>query len=230
MGPYKAPGLDGFHPVFYHKCWGVVGDSVVEEVLNFFKNKTMPEGLNDTLIVLFAKVGKPKFIKQFRPIALYNVLYKVTSKILVMRMQKVLGELIGPTQGSFLPGRLIQDNIALMQEIVHSLRKKRSGKKWMILKLDLEKAYDRLRWDFIEEMLRKARFPREWVKWINECVSSTRMQILWNLEVSSKFSPERGMRQGDPISPYLFVLCIERLSHLILESCGAGKMETYSFI
>lgn len=160
-------------------------------------------------------MGDPSKINQFRPISLCNVLYKIISKVLVNRMQSVLPLLIGPIQGSFLPGRLITDNIVLTEEVVHTMKRKRGTKGWMLLKLDLEKAYDRLRWDFVVDTLSDAWFPNSWIRWIEECISSTSFHLLWNGEATDNFVSSRGLRQGDPISPYLFVLCIERLSHLI---------------
>lgn len=100
------------------------------------------------------------------------------------------------------------------------MRNKRSGKKWMVLKLDLEKALDRIRWDFLEDSRHAAGFP---INWISECVSSVNTRVLWNGEVSTGFKPKRGLRQGDPLSPYLFLICIERLSHLILRAVNVGE-------
>lgn len=102
-----------------------------------------------------------------------------------------------------------------MQEAVHSMRRKKGRKGWMRLKLDLEKAYDRIRWDFLEDTLVAAGLSETWVHWIMQCVSGPSMNVLWNGEKTEAFKPSRGLRQGDPISPYLFVLCMEWLCHLI---------------
>lgn len=107
----------------------------------------------------------------------------------------------------------ITDNIVVMQELIHSMRKKQGRKGWMLLKIDLKKVYDRLRWDFIKDTLVEASFPSMWVSWIRTCVQTSSMRLLWNGELTDL--PTRGIRQGDPISPYIFVLCMERLSHLI---------------
>ncbi|KAG7559686.1 Reverse transcriptase domain [Arabidopsis thaliana x Arabidopsis arenosa] len=157
MGSFKAPGPDGFQPIFYQKCWETVGSSVI----------------------------------------------------------RVISKLIGPAQSSFIPGRLSIDNIVVVQEAVHSMRRKKGRKGWMLLKLDLEKAYDRIRWDFLEDTIRAAGFEECWVQWIIQCVTGPSMSILWNGEKTDAFKPSRGLRQGDPLSPYLFVLCLERLCHMI---------------
>lgn len=215
MGRYKAPGPDGFQPLFYHDCWETVGESVVKFVLDFFSTGRLPLSTNDALVVLIPKIEKPERITQFRPISLCNVLFKIITKAMVLRLKTIIGKLIGPSQASFIPGRLSQDNIVLVQEAVHSMGRKKGRKGWMLLKLDLEKAYDRIRWDFLEETLRVAGFEEKWVQWIMKCVVGPSMTILWNGEKTEPFKPSRGLRQGDPLSPYLFVLCLERLCHMI---------------
>lgn len=156
MGRFKAPGPDGYQPVFYQDCWEVVGESVVRFVLDFFRTGLLPPETNDALVVLIPKVSTPERINQFRPISLCNVLFKTVTKTLVLRLKSVIAKLIGPTQFSFIPGRLSIDNIVVVQEAVHSMRKKQGRKGWMLLKLDLEKAYDRIRCDFLEDTLRAA--------------------------------------------------------------------------
>lgn len=145
MGKFKAPGPDGFQPVFYQECWDTVGQSVIRFLLEFFNTGILPSETNDALVVLIAKVAKPERMAQFRPISLCNVLFKTITKTMVMRLKKVIPKLIGPAQASFIPGRLSTGNIVVVQEVVHSMRRKKGRKGWMLLKLDLEKAYDRVR-------------------------------------------------------------------------------------
>lgn len=222
MGSFKAPGPDGFQPVFYQQCWEVVGESVIRFVLEFFDSGNLPSGINDAIVVLIAKVIKPERITQFRPISLCNVLFKTITKTMVKRLKGVMNKLIGPAQSSFIPGRLSTDNIVIVQEAVHSMRRKKGRKGWMLLKLDLEKAYDRIRWDFLEDTLMAAGLSARWIRWIMQCVLGPSMSVLWNGERTEAFKPLRGLRQGDPLSPYLFVLCMERLCHLI-ESAVKNK-------
>ncbi|CAA7055113.1 unnamed protein product [Microthlaspi erraticum] len=126
---------------------------------------------------------------------------------MVNRLKKVIANLIGPAQASFIPGRLSTDNIVVLQEVVHSMRRKKGKKGWMLLKLDLEKAYDRVRWDYLEDTLVASGLSEKWVRWILECVTGPSMHVLWNGEKPEAGKPERGLRQGDPLSPYLFVMC-----------------------
>ena len=223
MGSFTAPGPDGFQPVFYQRCWETVGGSVVRFATQFFENGKLPEDMSDALVVLIPKVTTPESITQFRPISLYNVLFKIITKAMVGRLKGVMTKLIGPAQSSFIPGRLSADNIVVVQEAVHSMRRKKGRKGWMLLKLDLEKAYDRLRWDFLEDTLRAAGLSKIWVGRIMECVPGPSMCILWNGEKTESFKPERGLRQGDPLSPCLFMLCMERLCHLIDEAVGEKR-------
>ncbi|CAA7024805.1 unnamed protein product [Microthlaspi erraticum] len=223
MGKYKAPGLDGFQPVFYQDCWDTVGGSVQRFVSEFFEKSELPVGMNDALVVLIPKVEKPERITQFRPISLCNVLFKLITKVMVMRLKSLMPKLIGPAHSSFIPERLSVDNIVVVQEAVHSMRRKKGKKGWMLLKLDLEKAYDRVRWDFLEDTMKAARLPEKWIQWIMKCDCGPSMQLLWNGEKAKPFVPMRGLRQGDPLSPYMCVLCLERLCHLIDVSTARGE-------
>ena len=124
-------------------------------------------------------------------------------------------ELISPMQSSFIPGRQVTGNIIVMQELLHTMKRKVGTKGWMAIKLDLEKAYDRVRWDFIRDTLIRMKLPDSLIEVIMSCVTTSSLSILWNGEPSESFKPTRGIRQGDPLSPYLFVACMERLSQLI---------------
>lgn len=127
-----------------------------------------------------------------------------------------MADIILPYQTSFVKGRNITDNIIIAQEVIYSMRKKSGRIGWMAIKVDLEKAFDRLRWDFIEETLWDVGLPNVMVDLIIKCISTPSMQILWNGKPSSPFFPKRGIRQGDLLSPLLFVLCMEHLSQAIL--------------
>ncbi|CAA7028193.1 unnamed protein product [Microthlaspi erraticum] len=174
--------------------------------LIFFRTGSLPPGTNDAIVLLIAKVLKPEKITQFRPISLCTVLFKTITKAMVMRLKRIMLKLIGPAQASFIPGRLSIDNIVLVQEAVHSMRRKKGRKGWMLLKLNLEKASDRICWYFLEDTLQAARLPASWITWIMQWVTGPDMTVLWNDERTKAFTPKRGLRQGDPLSPYLFVL------------------------
>lgn len=222
MAPFKAPGLDGFHAGFYQSQWSIVGNAVANQAKVFFTTGKMPEKLNDALVSLIPKVDNPELVSQFRPISLCNVGYKVITKAMTNRIKYVIRGLIGPEQSSFVPGKQITDNIVVYQEFLHSLRRKKGSKGLMVLKIDLEKAYDRLAWRFIKDTLEVAGFDNTWVRNIMACISTCRLGVIWNGEQLDWIEPSRGIRQGDAISPYIFVLCIERLSHIIRDLVRRG--------
>lgn len=149
MQAFKAPGPDGFQPLFYQRYWDVVRESVTKVVLDVVNGKDFPADLNKAFLVLIPKVDCPQQVSQFRPIGLCNIIYKAATKVLVNRLKPILPSLISPTQGSFVPNRQITDNIIIVQEMLHSMRKKQGEVGYMAIKIDFEKAYDRLRWSFI---------------------------------------------------------------------------------
>ena len=215
MQSLKSPGPDGFPPLFYKKYWEVVGDSVIKAVRNFFITGKMLKEVNKSYIVLIPKILNPSTINHFRPISLCNTIYKIISKLLVDRLRCVIPNLVSPAQSAFVPGRWIAENQLIVQEILHSFKKRKVKGGFVALKLDLQKAYDRVNWGFLKVVLRKFGFSPIFIGWIMECISSVSFSILVNGGISKIFHPSRGLRQGDPLSPYLFILGQEVLSRLI---------------
>lgn len=118
----------------------------------------------------FPKNNNPHLINHYRPISLCNVSYKIISNILVNRVRPFLNDLISPYQNAFVPKRLINDNIALAHELLCTMRSKRSKTKYMAIKIDLEKAYDKLEWNFIKNALVHINFPPQLIEWIMICM------------------------------------------------------------
>lgn len=145
MGGLKAPIKDGFHACFYHVNWNCVGEDLYDYVKECMKNKEKIREINNTLVVLILKINQPVYVSQFRPISLCNVTYKTITKVIVNKLKGCLMNIISPFQASFSSGRCIQDNIIIVQEMIHSMRKIRSKKGFMAIKVDLEKAYDHLK-------------------------------------------------------------------------------------
>lgn len=138
---------------------------------------------------------------------------RIVTKVIANRIKYFLPDIIGEEQSAFLKGRLISDNIFLAHEVMHTLKKKRKGLNgFLAVKIDMSKAYDRVNWKFLEMFMRKIGMDSQWVDRVLQCVSSVTYKLKINGEISAPIYPVRGLRQGDPISPYLFILCREWLS------------------
>ena len=183
----------------------------------------MPEYLNETLISLIPKCQSPASLNNYRPISLCTTIYKVVTKIIVGRLRTFLDKLISPVQAAFVPGKRGLDNVIIAQKLLHSIDLKKGNKYFMAIKIDLAKAYDRLEWNFIHKVLIAFHFPEGLVDLIMNCISSSSISILFNGGKLDKFQPTRGIRQGDPLSPYIFLLCMEFLGYLIDKECMEKK-------
>jgi ribonuclease HI len=229
MAPLKAPGPDGMPPVFYQSYWHVIGTDVIQAVLSSLNSGTLLPSINHTFVTLIPKVKNPEQVTDYRPISLCNVIYELISKVLANRFKKVLPYIISETQSAFVPGRLITDNILIAFETLHYMNNQRSGKVGsMALKLDMSKAYDRVEWAFLKQVMLKMGFHSHWVSLIMECISTVSYSLLINGEPTGNIIPSRGLRQGDPISPYLFLLCAEGLNGLLNKAASKGDIHGVS--
>jgi hypothetical protein len=157
--------------------------------------------------------------------SLCNVLYKLMAKVLANRMKKMLNYIISQNQSAFLPGRLITDNIIVAFEALHSMKTRLKGRQgYMALKLDMSKAYDRVEWVFLETIMRRLGFNDKWVDLIMVCVRTVTYSVLINGVPHGLIKPTRGIRQGDPLSPYLFILCAEGLSSILHKAEREGRI------
>ncbi|XP_074283131.1 uncharacterized protein LOC141607676 [Silene latifolia] len=219
MKPTKSPGPDGFPPKFYQLFWHTVNVDITSAILGFLNDGHLPPAWNNTHIVLIPKVSSPECISQFRPISLCNVIYRAASKCIALRLRKVTDSLIGQNQNAFLPGRLISDTGFLGHEILSYINQRRSGTRCFgAIKLDMNKAFDRVSWPFLFHVLKLFGFPKAFRKLIKSCVKTVSIQVLINGAPSTCIFPQCGLRQGDPISPYLFILCMEIHSLMIVKA------------
>lgn len=153
MSDLKAPAPDGYPVIFYKQLWPTIGDDVIKAIMSIFIIGSMPREVNCSLIVLIAKITNPSTSHHFRSISLCNVVYKIISKLLVAKLRPHLDKIISPAQSAFIPNRWIVENQVIVQEILHSFKSIKTKPELMAIKLDLQKAYDRVSWEFTHVVL-----------------------------------------------------------------------------
>jgi hypothetical protein len=230
LGLNKAPGPDGMTRLFYKSYWSIVKESVVNSVQPFFRGGFLLKEFNHTNIALIPKIDNPYLVHHFRPISLTNFNYKIISKILSNRFKPILNKIISPTQSAFLKGRSIHDNTILAYEVFHSMKQKKGNGGLMVLKLDMEKAFDFMEWEFLLKILELLGFNSTWIHWIRQCITTSSFSILLDGAPFGKFTPSRGLRQVDPFSPFLFILGTEILSRLIEREESLGLLHGIKMI
>jgi len=210
---FKCPGPDGITLGFVKDFWDVLKGDVMRFLVELHRNGRLAKGINSTFIALIPKVDNPHRLNDFRPISLVGSMYKILAKVLANRLRSVIGLVISDAQSAFIKGRQILDGILVANEIVDEARK--SHKDLLLFKVDFEKAYDSVDWGYLEEVMYKMGFPSLWRKWINECIGTATASVLVNGSPTDEFSLGRGLRQGDPLSPFLFLLAVEGFNVLM---------------
>ncbi|GKD30933.1 RNA-directed DNA polymerase, eukaryota, reverse transcriptase zinc-binding domain protein [Tanacetum coccineum] len=224
----KALGPDGFSSELFKKAWDVIGVDFCLAVKEFFRNGKLLGEINATIIALIPKVSTTNKVSEFRPIACYNVLCKCISKILKNKIKCGLDKIVHINQSAFIPGRHIQDNILIAQELLRGYNI-RNGPRRCAMQIDIQKAYDTVNWIFMENILIRFRFHNTMVKRIMQCITSSKFSICLNGGIQGYFKGGKGLRQGDHISPYLFTLIMEVFHMIMIKNIVGCKEFGYHF-
>lgn len=188
-------------------------EEVTGAILNFFETNAMYGPVNRTLVTLVPKVKNPSTIKEYRPIFCYTILYKIFSKMLISRLQEVLDYFIDPSQAAFVPGRILGDNVILSHEIVKGYDRKGISPR-CVMKIDMQKAYDSIEWQFLEDVLIGMQIPDRFIRWIMAFVKTVTYSININGVPSPEFKTKKGVRQGTLFLPIFFV-AMEYLTRML---------------
>ena len=201
------------------------------DILDLFKDfherGRFGKGLNATFLFLIPKRKGAENLKDFRPTSLVGSLYKLIAKVLANRLKKEMNGVVNSAQNAFVEGRQILDASLIANEVIESMQKRKE--RGVFCKLDIEKAYDQINWSFILNVLKNMGFGDKWVGWIEWCISIATFSILINGSPAGFFGSSRGLRQGDPLSLYLFVLGMEALSLIIDKAAEGGYISGYIF-
>ena len=218
-----APGPDGIPVFFYLECWDVVGAEVMATIEDFRLGHGNMDRINKAYIILLPKVEGAERIGDFRPISLSNSIYLIIAKLLANRLRLVVPAIISPFQSAFLQGRHMSDNIVMAEEIVAAWRRDRTpGFLW---KVDFSKAYDSLDWRFLWNVLRRRGFLETWVRWVKQCLTTSTFAVLINRRPQGGWiHPQRGIRQGCPLAPLLFILAADALAVCTMQLGRRGHL------
>ena len=211
MNTHKAPGSDGFSVEFYTKFWDQLGPLLLMVINKCFADGELTESMKVSITrLIYKKRGDIKNLKNWRPISLINVDYKICSKAITLRLSKVLDSIIDPDQTCSVPGRSISNNLVLLRDTFEYIAQ--TDETGILVSLDQEKAFDRVNRAFLMELLERFGFGPGFCRWISTFYFGANMRIILNGWLSKPIMLERGVRQGDSLSPLLYILCVEALA------------------
>ncbi|GJR41802.1 RNA-directed DNA polymerase, eukaryota [Tanacetum coccineum] len=219
-GTNKLPGPDGFTFEFIRKYWNIICVDIEDAVFHFFNTGTFSQGCNSSFIALILKMQDAKLVKDFRPISLIGCIYKIVTKVLANRLCTIIPDLISDVQSAFVTNRQILDGPFILSELLSWYKQKKFQS--LIFKVDFEKAFDSIRWDYLDEVLLNFGFGSKWRGWINGCLSSSMGSVLVNGSPTTEFKFYKGLKQGDPLSQFLFILVMESLHLAFTNVLNAG--------
>ncbi len=217
MNTGKSPGSDGLTVAFYKKFWGVLKEPLHACLLQGIQRGSLTSSQQRSIVRLIQKKGKDtSLIKNWRPISLMNVDSKIFSRTITARLEKVLGSLCSEEQLAFVKGRNIVEGIRLIDYAITS--REQENKQGYIVAFDFEKAFDSINHDYIYQVLQNLNFPEEFIHMIRTLYNGANSSVINNAMATPSFMLERSCRQGDCLSPYLFILAIEPLIRAIKSS------------
>lgn len=224
MPSVKAPGPDGFIGAFFKSCWEIIKTDVVAAILQLADLRGDCTGLiNSANIILLPKKVDATRIGDYRPISLIHSISKIFSKLLANRLAPLLPTLVSKSQSAFVKKRCIHDNFLHVQNLVKELH--RTSTPGLFLKLDISKAFDSVGWAYLLEVLEQLGFSQRWRDWICMSLASSSLRILLNGNPGPPFAHACGLRQGDPMSPMLFILAIDPLQLMLRAASNAGILQ-----
>ncbi|VFQ76036.1 unnamed protein product [Cuscuta campestris] len=227
LDPGSAPGPDGFNGKFFRSCWNIIKVDVISATQEFFTGIPIPKAYGSTFITLIPKNEKPKVFGDYRPISLSTFMSKINTRILADRIQALLPKIISPEQTGFQKGMGVEEQILLVEEMVHKIDTKVRGGN-IIVKIDMAKAFDNLEWQYLQGVLNKLGFSTHAQNLLMANLKSTFLSILINGSPKGYFQMKRGVKQGDPLSPLLFIIAGEGLSRALNLSMKSSYITNYN--